>query len=87
MLKNVFLAFIPIFVAVDAIGVLPIFISLTEGISKKEKHKIIYQSIITALGLAIGFIFSSLKFYLEVVLFFGTSRESYGKIETAWRRY
>jgi len=30
MLKNVFLAFIPIFVAVDAIGVLPIFISLTE---------------------------------------------------------
>ena len=57
MLKNVFLAFIPIFVAVDAIGVLPIFISLTEGISKKEKHKIIYQSIITALGLAIGFIF------------------------------
>jgi len=57
MLKNALLAFIPIFVAVDAIGVLPIFISLTEGISKKEKHKIIYQSIITALGLAIGFIF------------------------------
>ena len=57
MLKNIFLAFIPIFVAVDAIGVLPIFISLTEGIKKKEKYKIIYQSIITALGLAIGFIF------------------------------
>jgi small neutral amino acid transporter SnatA (MarC family) len=28
-LKNVLLAFIPIFVAVNAIGVLPIFISLT----------------------------------------------------------
>ena len=28
MIKNIFLAFIPIFVAVDVIGVLPIFISL-----------------------------------------------------------
>ena len=57
MLKNVFLAFIPIFVAVDAIGVLPIFISLTEGITKEVKRKIIYQSVVTALALAAGFIF------------------------------
>jgi hypothetical protein len=26
-MKNIFLAFIPVFVAVDAIGVLPIFVS------------------------------------------------------------
>ena len=57
MLKNILLAFIPIFVAVDAIGVLPIFISLTEGMNKKERLKIIFQSIITALCLAVGFIF------------------------------
>ncbi len=57
MLKNIFLAFIPIFVAVDAIGVLPIFVSLTEGIEKKDKSRIIIQSIFTALGLALGFIF------------------------------
>jgi len=57
MLKNILLAFIPLFVAVDAIGILPIFISLTEGVNKREKYRIIYQSIITAICLAIGFIF------------------------------
>ena len=57
MFKNVFLAFIPLFVAVDAIGVLPIFASLTEELDKKEKLKVIFQSITTAICLAIGFIF------------------------------
>jgi multiple antibiotic resistance protein len=56
MLKNVLLAFIPLFVAVDAIGVLPIFVSLTEGLEKNERTKVIIQSMITASGLAIGFI-------------------------------
>lgn len=57
MLRNILLSFIPIFVAVDAIGVLPIFISLTEGLTKKERTKIIVQSMLTASCLAIGFIF------------------------------
>jgi multiple antibiotic resistance protein len=56
MLKNIFLSFIPLFVAVDAIGVLPIFVSLTQGLEKNEKGKIIIQSMLTASGLAIGFI-------------------------------
>ena len=55
-IKNVLLAFIPIFVAVDAMGVLPIFASLTEGIEQKQKIKIIFQSMITALCVSIGFI-------------------------------
>ena len=57
MIKNVLLAFIPIFVAGDALGVLPLFVSLTEGVKKKEKSKIIFQSMITAMCLAVGFIF------------------------------
>ncbi|MCM8787896.1 MAG: MarC family protein [Candidatus Omnitrophica bacterium] len=57
MLKDIFLAFIPIFVAVDAIGILPIFISLTKDFKKEKKIQIVTQSIITALSLAIGFIF------------------------------
>lgn len=56
MLKNILLAFVPIFVAVDAIGVLPIFISLTEGIKGKQRKKIIFQSVITAGLLAFFFI-------------------------------
>lgn len=55
-MKNTFLAFIPIFVAVDAIGVLPIFISLSEGFARKEKISIIVHSMITAFCLAFGFI-------------------------------
>lgn len=57
MIKDIFLSLIPLFVAVDAIGVLPIFVSLTEGLSKSEKNKIIVQSMFTASLLAIGFIF------------------------------
>lgn len=57
MLKNIILAFIPLFVAVDAVGVLPIFVSLTHGLTRREKSKIILQSITTALCLAAGFIF------------------------------
>jgi len=57
MLKNILLAFVPIFVAVDALGVLPIFISLTEGIKKRDKKKIIIQSVITAGFIAFGFLF------------------------------
>ncbi len=56
MLNNILLSFIAIFVAVDAIGVLPIFISLTEGREEEEKTKIIVQSMFTASGLAVGFI-------------------------------
>ena len=51
------LAFIPIFVAVDAIGNIPLFVSLVEGISKKQKQKIIIDSLITATLVAILFMF------------------------------
>lgn len=57
MIRDIFTAFIPLFVAVDAIGVLPIYASLTAGMNKKAKNKVIYQSLITAVCLAIGFIF------------------------------
>lgn len=57
MSRNILLSFISIFVAVDAIGVLPIFVSLTEGIERSVRAKIIVQSMLTALCLAVGFIF------------------------------
>ncbi len=57
MVKNILLAFIPIFVAVDAIGVLPIFILFTQGLKKREKTRIVSQSVLTAICLAVGFIF------------------------------
>ena len=56
MLNNILLSFIPLFVAVDAIGILPIFVSLTEALDQKAQSKVIVQSIVTAAGLAISFV-------------------------------
>lgn len=50
------LCFVPLFVAVDALGVLPIFIGLTEGLERPRIRKIIWQSVITAMAVAIAFI-------------------------------
>ena len=57
MLENILLAFIPLFVTVDPIGILPIFVAWTKDVSKKDKKNIIIQSLLTALTLAVGFIF------------------------------
>lgn len=51
------LSFIPIFVAMDAIGILPLFIGFTEHLKKREKQKIVVQSIITAFVVGIIFLF------------------------------
>ena len=51
------LAFVPIFVAVDSIGILPTFVSLTETLSPSNRKRVIRQSMITALAVAVGFIF------------------------------
>ena len=55
-MENFWLCFVPLFVAVDAIGLLPLFISLTEGIDKKKVFKIIIQSVVTALIVALVFL-------------------------------
>lgn len=57
MIHEIVLAFVPIFFAVDPIGLLPVFASLTSGLTHEEKNKIIVQSLLTALCLSIGFIF------------------------------
>jgi multiple antibiotic resistance protein len=56
-LNDLLLAFIPVFVAVDAIGVLPLFLGLTSKLKEKQKKKIILQSAITAVSVAVVFIF------------------------------
>ncbi len=56
MFETFLLAFIPLFVTVDAIGTLPIFIVLTQNLKQQDKKRIIVQSVITALCVAIGFL-------------------------------
>lgn len=56
-MKEFLLAFIPIFVAIDAVGVLPIFMGFTEHLKKRERKRIVTQSIITAFLIGILFLF------------------------------
>jgi multiple antibiotic resistance protein len=53
---KIFLPFIPLFVAFDALGILPIFASLTTEVSDPERKRVIHQSILTAFLVSIGFL-------------------------------
>ena len=57
MLNEILIVFIPMFFTVDPIGILPIFVSLTEGLEPAQKRGIIFQSLVTASLVAVGFIF------------------------------
>ncbi len=57
ILKPYLLTFIPIFVAVDIIGTIPLFIGLVEGAGKTQRHKVIVDSVSTATAMAIIFMF------------------------------
>jgi len=65
-LKPYILSFIPIFVAVDALGNIPLFVSLVEGMSKKDKHKILYECVVTAASVAVLFMLLG-KFILHIL--------------------
>lgn len=60
------LTFIPIFVAVDSIGNIPLFIALVEGTTRKQKRRIITDSVFTATIVAVLFIFIG-KFILRFI--------------------
>lgn len=55
-LKDVVLSFIPLFVAVDALGVLPIIVGLTEGMDSRELSAMLRYAMLTALGFGLGFV-------------------------------
>lgn len=54
---SVLLSFIPLFVAIDVVGVVPIFLSLTVGIDPRKKRKLVTEATLTALVLSALFLF------------------------------
>ena len=56
-MNEFFLCFVPLFVAVDPPGILPLFLSLTEGVDVQRKRRAIVQSVFTASGVALVFLF------------------------------
>ena len=57
MLQKFFLAFIPIFVAIDPVGLVAIFTGLAANASPEQRKRQAFLGIVTALCVAIGFIF------------------------------
>jgi multiple antibiotic resistance protein len=57
MIEKFFLAFIPIFVAIDPIGLVAVFIGLGTTASLAQRKRQAFLGILTALCVAIGFIF------------------------------
>jgi multiple antibiotic resistance protein len=50
------LCFVPMFVAVDALGVLPLYLGLTERLSERERSSVVRQSVLTVALVAIAFL-------------------------------
>jgi len=56
-IKEFVLSLIPIMVALDAPGTLPIFVAMTEELTRQERDRIVRQSIVTAFLITMGFTF------------------------------
>jgi len=52
------IVFIPLFVAIDVFGILPIFISWSDNISVSARKKVITEATLTALGISVIFLFA-----------------------------
>lgn len=57
MFRYCILTFIPLFASVNALGILPVFINLTDKLTETKKRRVIYQSFVTSLSIAIAFLF------------------------------
>jgi len=55
--KEFLLAFVPLFVAVDTVGILPMFVHMTGSFAPEKRRRIIVQSVFTALVVSILFLY------------------------------
>ncbi|MFB3925914.1 MAG: MarC family protein [Syntrophales bacterium] len=55
-MNSFWLSFLPIFMAVNAIGLLPMFMGFTEGLGQSQIRRIIIQSVVTATAVALVFL-------------------------------
>ncbi len=55
VLRSFLVTFIPLFVAIDAFGVLPIFLSLTAHLSERERDRTFGEAVLAAGVIGVGF--------------------------------
>ena len=56
MLDHFLKSFIPVFIALDVLGVLPLYASFSMDLDEKRKKRVLRESIITAFFVTIGFV-------------------------------
>lgn len=64
IVESALVCFIPIFVAVDPIGVVPMFLSLTRGYDDTARKKIMIDSVLTATVIGIIFVLAGKTIFL-----------------------
>jgi len=57
-MRNFWLAFLPMFVSMDPIGLIPFFVAFTSGAAKAKRERVIVHSVATALIVALAFLFA-----------------------------
>ena len=57
LLQSFILTFVPLFIVIDALGNLPFVLSLSEGMSKQERCKMIHVATVTAAIVGLVFLF------------------------------
>jgi multiple antibiotic resistance protein len=56
VLRELGLTFVPLFVAMDAVGNLPIFLALTQETEATHRRRAVHLATLTALGIGLGFV-------------------------------
>ncbi len=57
-MENFLLVFVPLFIAIDAFGVLPLFLSITEAETQRETKSLAGEASLTAMIVGTGFLFA-----------------------------
>ncbi len=70
MLDHFLKSFIPVFIALDVLGVLPLYASFSMDLDEKRKKRVLRESIITAFFVALGFVVlgNQILIYLNIAI-------------------
>src|ERR1700756_4096864 len=70
MFQSLLLSFIAIFVALDIIGTLPMYVAMTDGMTDFERKRIVHRSMLLALVVALVFIFIGEEIFKQLGITF-----------------
>jgi multiple antibiotic resistance protein len=70
MLDHFLKSFIPVFIALDVLGVLPLYASFSMDLDEKRKKRVLRESIITAFFVTVGFVLvgNQILIYLNIAI-------------------